>query len=171
MEIWKTISGYEGIYEVSNLGRVRSLNRYDLLGRFRPGVVLKPQFDGKNNYLHVNLNGKSVNVHRLVAKTFIDNPHNYKEVNHIDEDKTNNCASNLEWCDHLYNNTYGSKKTASLGENNARCRLSEKDIAAIRSEYVRGSKTHGLTALSKKYQVSLSHLSHILNGSRWGWLR
>ena len=70
--------------------------------------------DNGRGYKKVSLyteEGKMVNkyIHRLVAETFIDNPNNLSEVNHIDEDKSNNCVDNLEWCDHKYNNTYGEK--------------------------------------------------------------
>ena len=117
-EIWKTIEEFPN-YEVSNLGNVRSIVHKDKWGRTKGGQTLKPQFDGRRCYLHVGLfkNGKVTirNVHRLVAITFIDNPHGYSEVNHIDEDKTNNSVSNLEWCTHKYNNNYGRKKYCIKG--------------------------------------------------------
>ena len=170
VELWKVIEGYEDSYEVSNLGRVRSLTRIDSLGRTRYGKVLKPCFDGKHKYLHVNLQGKSINIHRLVAKAFIENPNNYNEVNHKDEDKTNNCVTNLEWCDHKYNNNYGSKLNSTLGVKNPMCKLTEEDVITIRNEYKPYSKTSSLKVLSNKYGISQSHLSHIINRSRWGWL-
>ena len=120
-EKWKPIVGYEGLYEVSNMGSVRSLTRVvdfrDRAGKMNQrvikGRVLKPQKQ-RTGYLHVGLSkdGKVTlfRVHRLVAVAFIDNPKGLYEVNHIDEDKTNNRADNLEWCDHKYNNNYGSKK-------------------------------------------------------------
>ena len=114
VEDWRPVRGYEGLYEVSASGKVRSIKR---------GIVLRPCFDGRKQYVHVNLwkDGlqKSTNVHRIVAMAFIPNPNGLPEINHIDEDKTNNAASNLEWCDHTYNSRYGSKLTASRGEKNA----------------------------------------------------
>ena len=104
-EIWCPIKGYEGIYEVSDQGRVRSM-------KFGKERILKP---GKiqNGYLKVNLwkNGemKQCKVHRLVAQTFIPNPQNLTEVNHKDENKTNNSVQNLEWCDRKYNCNYGTR--------------------------------------------------------------
>ena len=89
-EIWKDIKQYEGKYQVRNLGRVKSLN-YHRTGK--EGFI--KMYDNKNGYLYVNLNGKMFRVHRLVADTFIENPNKLTDVNHIDENKYNNCASNL----------------------------------------------------------------------------
>lgn len=108
MEIWKPVKQYEGIYEVSNLGNVRSLNYHNW------GVVrnLTPAMD-KDGYLRVCLSkdGKQSNglIHRMVAQAFLDNPNGVSQVNHINEDKTDNRVENLEWCDCLYNNNYGTR--------------------------------------------------------------
>ena len=104
IEQWKSIAGYEGLYEVSNLGRVKSL-------KFGKEKFLKP-FKIKKGYLLVHLcrNGKSkyFYVHRLVAEAFIPNPEGLSEVNHKDEDKTNNVVDNLEFCSRRYNINYGT---------------------------------------------------------------
>ena len=96
METWKAISGYEGLYQVSNLGRVKSLGN----NKTRKDKILKP-VNNNHGYLHVRLckdgNMKHTLVHRLVAEAFIPNPNNLATVNHKDEVKTNNVASNLEW--------------------------------------------------------------------------
>ena len=103
MELWKDIKGYEGIYQISNLGKVYSL---------KSKKFLKSQFNNKG-YVTIDLykggKGKRFFVHRLVAQAFLSNPNNYKEINHKDEDKTNNSAYNLEFCDHKYNSSYGTK--------------------------------------------------------------
>ena len=108
-EIWKDIDGYEGLYQVSNLGNVRSLN-YKRQGYTRK---LRLRFDGVGYHI-VSLcgNGKPKNaeVHRLVAKAFVSNPDNLPCVNHKDETRTNNKVDNLEWCTQQYNCTYGSAK-------------------------------------------------------------
>lgn len=170
VEIWKDIQGYENLYQVSNLGRVRSLTHIDSLGRTKYGKVLKPCFDGKSNYLHVGLKGKCVNVHRLVAEAFIDNPHNYDEVNHIDENKTNNCVSNLEWCTHKYNNNYGTKPLLSRGNNNPQCKLSENDVLEIRKRYKPHSKDGNAKVLAEEFGVSHYYIYNLVRNDRWGWL-
>ena len=116
MEEWKNVIGYEGLYEVSSYGRVRSLNRYVEYSNGRiclhKGKVLSP---AKNRYgylvvvLSCNEKRKTITVHRLVAQAFIPNPDDLLEVNHKDEDKTNNNVTNLEWCTAKYNSNYGNR--------------------------------------------------------------
>lgn len=99
MEEWVDIRGYEGYYQVSNMGGVRSLDvkRWNGCGWFiKRGRVLKSRLT-KHGYCRVQLNGKDKYVHRLVAEHFIDNPNNKPEVDHIDGDKSNNCVDNLRW--------------------------------------------------------------------------
>lgn len=119
-EIWKDIEGYEGMYQVSNYGRVRSLN----YNHTKQIIILKNRID-KDGYARICLNykkNKSISsIHRLVAKAFIQNPDNLPCINHKDEDKTNNFVyinedgtvnlekSNLEWCTVKYNNVYGTR--------------------------------------------------------------
>lgn len=104
-EIWKDIKGYEGLYQVSNLGRVKSKHRGS-------ESILKSIINSRG-YMHVclckNSTRKWFKVHRLVALHFLDNPENKPEVNHIDEDKRNNMVSNLEWCTTNYNVNYGTR--------------------------------------------------------------
>lgn len=106
-EEWLPIEGYEELYEVSNMGRVKSLN-YNNTNKEK----IKKQVKFKNGYLYVSLNKKkkikTIRVHRLVANAFIPNPNCYPMLNHKDECKTNNCVDNLEWCDAKYNANYGT---------------------------------------------------------------
>ena len=114
-EIWKPVVGYEGLYEVSSYGRVRSLDRYVKYSNgpihLHKGRILNPGKE-KVGYLVVPLscNGKLhlKKIHILVAEAFIPNPDNLPQVNHKDENKTNNNVDNLEWCTAKYNMNYGS---------------------------------------------------------------
>lgn len=104
-EIWKDIKGYEGLYQVSNFGRVKNM---------RTGRILKNNMLASSGYYFVFLykdkNRSFEYIHRLVAMTFLDNKDNLPCVNHIDEDPSNNIVSNLEWCTYRYNNRYGTKQ-------------------------------------------------------------
>ena len=120
-EIWKDIEGYEGLYQVSNLGRVRSLdqertkphprNTSMVMHYTQKGKVLKPKSDGVGYWqvcLWKDKKSKTIRVHRLVAEAFIPNPDNLPEVNHIDEDKTNPIVTNLEWVTKSGNMCHGT---------------------------------------------------------------
>ena len=133
-EIWRGIvteyGDYRELYEVSNFGRVRSLDRMCWNGNswfLKKGRLLKLLKDS-NGYFYVNLSKDGVNkhasVHRLVALAFIPNLNNLPQVNHKDENKENNRIDNLEWCTHEYNQNYGTKKE----------RTSKKMKGAKRSE-------------------------------------
>lgn len=124
-EVWKTYPEFDFI-EVSNLGRVRTTDRYvtckNGVKRLYKSRVLKQQLN-PNGYMYVSfrVGGKVVNlrVHRMVATCFIPNPNNYPEVNHIDNDRTNNAVSNLEWCTSQYNidykNNFGTSPAQAQG--------------------------------------------------------
>ena len=111
-EIWKDCVGLEGICQVSNMGKVRTLPyRYAWRGSYKTnkGQVLKP-YKSKNTYQQVDIRNKKYYVHRLIAETFVPNPQNLPFVNHKDENPTNNSADNLEWCTHQYNIRYSIEK-------------------------------------------------------------
>jgi hypothetical protein len=134
MEIWKDIIGYEGCYQVSNLGNVKSLN-YMHTGREK---ILKTK-QKKNGYMHINLckDGvtKTHSIHMLVAETFIPNTDNLPQVNHKDEVKSNNCVDNLEWCTIEYNNKYGThiQRCANSNRNNP---ITSKPVICIETAVV-----------------------------------
>lgn len=151
-EVWKDIKGYEGLYQISNQGRVKSLqflhgNRYGASYRYRERI-LKPTDNGYG-YLIVGLKkGTKRNnyyVHRLVASSFIENPDNKKYVNHLDYDKTNNKADNLEWCSQIENVRYSKHRM----EHQKNTKLPESGFKYIKKRKVKegcvyevGIKTH-----------------------------
>ena len=107
-EEWRDIKGYEGLYQVSNMGRVKSLN-YRHTGKEK----ILEGYDNSHGYLYANLykdgKRKQCRINRLVAQAFLENPEGYTDVNHRDENKQNNCMENLEWCDRSYNINYGTR--------------------------------------------------------------
>lgn len=108
IEIWKCINGYDGKYQISSNGRVRSLN----FNKTEETVILKQSSDTygyKQVTLYKNGKRKTYKVHRLVAETFISNPNKYPQVNHKDENKENNSVKNLEFCTEQYNINYGTR--------------------------------------------------------------
>lgn len=116
MEVWKDIAGYEGLYQVSNKGNVRSLDRKVnfLHGtKISRGKLLKPGANAEG-YLFVTLSKNNIvrpaRINRLVASAFIPNPGNLPSVNHKDKNRKNNNVENLEWCTVEYNNRYSSAK-------------------------------------------------------------
>lgn len=147
-EIWKDIKGYEDLYQISNMGNVRSLN-YSRTGKTE---ILRPGSD--RGYLCVGLckNGKAktYRVHRLVAQAFIPNPDELPCINHIDEDKTNNRVENLEWCDHAYNNNYGTRNER-VGPNRG------KSILCVETGEVYSSQQEA----ARRTGISQSHISAV----------
>lgn len=123
-EEWKEIKGFDGFYEISNLGNIRSLYKYDVnkkkyILREHP-LLLKKINDRGYLKLNLSMNGKRHlrYIHRLVAEAFIPNPNNYKEVNHIDSNPSNNNVFNLEWCDRKYNLDYMIRHQNEIKERN-----------------------------------------------------
>lgn len=114
-EIWKDIEGYEGLYQVSNLGRVKALPRLRRAGNnsYIQKEHFMTQLNNTTGYKYVRLNigndKRMFFVHRLVANAFIPNPSSLPEVNHKNENKVDNNANNLEWCTHAYNQIYGTR--------------------------------------------------------------
>lgn len=111
-EEWRDIKGYEGLYQVSNYGRVKSSGGKS---NHKEAMILK-QILGTDGYFQLTLRTKikqkkqSKSIHRLVAENFIPNINNFPQINHIDEKRTNNRIDNLEWCSYKYNNNYGNHR-------------------------------------------------------------
>lgn len=172
LEIWKDIAGYEGYYQVSNYGRVKSLKRWVLSKNNKKMPVkekiLKLQND-KDGYKTVELNKNSkgihFRVHRLVADAFIPNPENKPEVNHINGIKYDNLLENLEWNTDLENRTHAIETGLQVqkGIGNGRSKLTEEQVLEIRLI----GKSIFATILAKKYNVSNTVIGNIIKRKSW----
>ena len=174
IEVWKDVIGYEGIYEVSNLGIIRSVERYDYSGHKRKAKTIAFVID-RDGYakVHLCLCGKARYhfVHRIVATAFIDNPENLPQINHKDENKKNNKAENLEWCTAKHNINYGKRNAlvadAQYGEKAHSSKLTQEDVNKIRQQYEPRSKENNMIKLAKQYGISESQVWRIINNKRW----
>ena len=171
-EVWKDIEGFEGIYQVSNFGRVKSLDREitNLVGRTYSvkGVVLRQTL--RNGYQRVilSLDGKAthVSVHRLVALAFVDNPENKEYVHHIDSDKMNNHMDNLEWATPLENSRDARINNLYIsGSRSPDSKLEIEVIPNILDLYF--NKGLFQSEIGEKYNVSQSMISHVIRGESW----
>lgn len=168
-EIWQDIKGYEGIYQISTLLRVRSLDR-KVWNRFQmipiKGKVLKHNFRGGYPVLRLcNKSGKMFSMHRLVAIHFIPNPLNLPEVNHKDGNKANYAIDNLEWCDRLHNMRHASR-TGLLpftGEGNKSAKLTTADVIAIKN--LKGIMSE--RKIAEMYGVAHCSIGAIHRGKKW----
>ncbi|MGG2111786.1 NUMOD4 motif-containing HNH endonuclease [Lysinibacillus pakistanensis] len=176
MEQWKAIVEFEGFYEVSNLGRVRSLDRVTKSGQLRKGKYINSSYINKCGYKEVRLyvDGKQYTklVHRLIAMAFIPNPFNLGTVNHIDGVKTNNDISNLEWCTQEDNNTHAWRtglipSSINNGENNRNAKLTLENIKEIRETYVPYSKEFGAKQLAKRFGITSKTVGRIIRKELW----
>lgn len=160
-EIWKDIKGYEGFYQVSNFGRVKSLDHYrksGLGGYITKGRILKQCFDGRKRYLHVNLSKgkecKVIQVHTLVGKYFVEGYKDGLEIDHIDTITTNNKANNLRWVTRSVNmrNPITYSKTLKHHIEVQRIPvvgISIKDGSVIKFHSVREAKRNGFKGIGE----------------------
>jgi hypothetical protein len=171
-EIWKDIRGFEGYYQISNHGRVRSLDRIIPTKKFnikRKGEVMSTSLNTKG-YPHIRLckNGKreTFRVHRLVAQTFLPNPNNDEIVNHKDSNKTNNNLDNLEWCSEMDNRQHARKifNDTAYGEACNLSKLTEQQVREIRANGKNGRTNE---QIAKLYNVSHETIRNVLNGNSW----
>lgn len=184
-EIWKDIKGFEGRYQVSNLGNIKSLpikiKQKSNGGGFHyqtlRGKILIPVPNSKG-YLRVVLRTQEKRevwfVHRLVATHFVENPNNKPIVNHIDNVHTNNVANNLEWCTHQENlkHAVGIKGIwVTKGEERENSILTEEDVRWIKENAIKGDKILGYKSLSKKFGVSPQHIGNIIRGKKWSHVK
>lgn len=173
-EIWKDIPGFEGWYQVSNTGKVKSLDRHIEDGRLIKGITLS-QYSTSQGYKRVALckSGKHYKkfVHRLVAEAFVPNPNNFPVINHIDENPENNVCTNIEWCSVKYNVNFGTRaekfSEKTHGELHYGHKLTEKEVRQIKKEYKKGVKGFGTESLASKYGVHRMTIKAILTGQSW----
>ena len=181
MEEWRPIKDYEGLYEVSNMGRVRSLDRIiiDSKGRKHPfeGKIMKLQLD-RYGYLYISLNkdGKrKFKVHRLVAEAFISNPEGKKHVDHINTNKEDNRVENLRWVTPKENNnnelTKEHKKGCQLGEKSvcSKCVIQISPDGKLIKKYSSINEAARETGFNKKY-ISFCCNGKIENYKGYKWI-
>jgi glucan-binding YG repeat protein len=176
MEQWKDIPGYEGYYQISSKGKVRSLDRVlseDSMGRSNrvKGRPMKIRLD-KKGYCTVGVSKDSVKkhlkVHRLVAQAFISNPHNKPQVNHINGDKTDNRVENLEWCTQRENNIHALKeglRVSEKGEKHGQAKLKEEQVIEIRKLAKDAQRTQ--QSIADEFNVSRRLVGMITNRQIW----
>ena len=174
-ELWLPIKDYEGLYEVSNTGKIKALYRRVDKGKCHREWcehLLKYGVDGKG-YFRTNLSKDGVNrtvkVHRIVAEAFIPNHENKPTVNHKDGNKQNNCVENLEWATlseqqkHAYSNDLNSNR----GEHNPAHKLATTDVEWIRKHYIPRDDVFGATALAKRFNVHRKTIGRITTNQSW----
>lgn len=171
-EEWRDVSGFEGFYQVSNLGRVRSLDRVikscDGRSYSCKGQLLKPRL--KKGYLCLHLSNKPrnyhVTVHRLVALSFVDGYFEGAQINHIDGVKTNNTPANLEFCTsaHNVNHSIATGLRDNFGVKHWACKLTEDQVLEIRKLYSEGMTQ---TAIAKIYGLTIAAIGKVVHRKRW----
>ncbi len=174
-EIWKDIVGFEGYYQVSNFGNVKSLERKcKALGNKLRTVPSKAKAVTIDRYgypkVSLDKDGHSYyfTIHRLVAQTFIPNPENKPQVNHIDGNKQNNCVENLEWCTAKENTDHSWKmglQKIKHGSQRAWAKMNEEKVKEARKTYSLGGVS--LKELAKKYNICSQALHNIILRKTW----
>lgn len=167
-EVWKDIKDYEGLYQVSNLGRIKSLSRFHYTGWGKNKGYIKKEKILTQTLLSIgyyivtlckNGESKKMFVHRLVAQAFLDNLNNFPCINHKDENKLNNYVDNLEWCTHCYNNNYGTKKERIA--KNVSIKINQYDLNGNFIKTWNNAKEVGET-----FKKNSTHICQVCNGKR-----
>jgi hypothetical protein len=175
LEQWKDIKNYEGLYQISNKGRVKRLAGKCLAkaGKYRnlsENILICFPNKTRYNYLYVNLNNngiKQFRIHRLVALHFIPNPNDLPEVNHIDGDKNNNTVENLEWCTNLENIRHSYKigtHKIRTGEKAPNTKLTLEQVKQIKEKL--NNKEYG-RSIAKEFNISEGMVSLIKHNKYW----
>jgi len=157
-EVWKDIEGFEGLYQVSNTGKVKSIAGYNK--KFKKDIILKPLLLKGYHQYSLSKNGvqKCFLAHRLIANAFIPNPHNKPFVNHLDKVRGNNHVDNLEWCTQMENNKHCVINMSTSLNKKA------PTLETVRAIYQDGRT---LTEIGKDWGVTPSHISLIKNKKIW----
>lgn len=180
IETWKDIAGYEGLYQISSIGRVKRVERIytqlnGLTGKLNtktlPEIIMKP-FEDEDGYLRISLikdgSRKKHFVHRLVCLNFIPNPENKPEVNHKEGDKKDNRVEMLEWNTTSENQIHAIANklyVTAKGETAGQAKLKEVQVREIHKLWKSGEVTQEY--LSNMFGVAGSAISRIVNGVRW----
>jgi hypothetical protein len=176
-EFWKPVPGYEGLYEASNLGNIRSPERITFREKnplsilkahnLKPSIQIMP--GGYKRYrvnLYKDKKSRTIHWHKIIALTFIPNPLNKPMINHIDNNPLNNNINNLEWCTNAENLKHSARQgRLNRGEKNAHAKLKDEHVSFIRSK-----KSYSLEEkrkLMKQYGISSSHLNSLIRGINW----
>lgn len=172
MEEWKNIKDYEGSYQCSNTGLIRTLDRYvtEKSGKrqFRKGQIIKPRIN-KNGYLQVALNKNGIRkmcyVHKIIAETFVfnDDPEIKITVNHIDGNKNNNFATNLEWCSYSDNNEHSYR---TLHRNVADAGASKVHVTIIDTNTNQTYEFESITETSQSINLSHTQINRYLDKNK-----
>ena len=160
IELWLPITGYDGQYEISNFGNVRSKKSGHFKNKSKR--ILNKQYYATT--LHINGFRKTFKIHRLVAMAFIPNPKNKPQVNHIDGNKLNNHANNLEWCTAKENMIHALKNGLlnSVGVSNYQTNLTERDVQIIRWMSEIGCFSY--EQIAEFLSITKSNVAHIVKG-------
>ncbi|MGR3504929.1 MAG: NUMOD4 domain-containing protein [Paracoccaceae bacterium] len=164
-EVWRDVEGTNGLYEVSNFGRVKSFGRSDY--KWKKPRILRER-PSQKGYLRVGIGKKDAYIHRLVAKAFIDNPQSLPFVNHMDGNRKNNTLNNLEWCTPKENLEHAVKTGLmpdQTGSGNYASKLSENDVLKIRALFA--AKSAGVVKLSREFKVTAATISKIVHRKVW----
>ncbi len=168
IETWKDVKGYEGLYQVSNLGRVKSLSRKAVETKYTKNLFIKEkilvQTICSGGYPYITLfgdidNRKKVRVHRLVAEAFIENSCNHTDVNHLDGNKKNNSIENLEWCNRSENISHAYRTMLRTPKT----KISKEQAFAIKYKFLGFSQTR----IGQIFGIHQITVSDIQTGKNW----
>lgn len=177
VEIWKDIENFEGMYQVSDMGRIRSLARTKVLSNGRKLTIREKILTGHidtKGYLQVELrkDGKrNIScIHRLVASAFIENPERKEQVNHKDGNKRNNAVENLEWVtceENIHHAWKHGLNTASKGQKHPNSILTDEQAKWIKEHYIPRDKKYGMSAMARMFGISTCPIYNIIHEKGW----